>query len=92
LLPPETTSLQKGAGDVLKKFENLCLIVVAGAYKVTLIRSIKAEVEVPPLIPHIDVIQACFRLKFPELRMDEVIRNGIFQVKHLLSCIRRYSR
>jgi hypothetical protein len=58
--PPDTPFFRKGVGEELQKAENRCLRTVAGAYKATPIRSLLAEVGVPPLPLHIDGRQARF--------------------------------
>jgi hypothetical protein len=47
-------------GEELQKIENHCLRTVSGAYKATQVRSLQAEVGIPPLPLHMDGRQARF--------------------------------
>ncbi len=83
--PPDTPFFQKGVGEELQKAENRCLRTVAGAYKATPIRSLHAEVGVPPLPLHMDGRQARFLLRSAESEIDKVIGEGILKVRRFLS-------
>jgi hypothetical protein len=76
----------------LQKIENRCLRTVSGACKATPVRSLQAEVGVAPLSLHMDGRQACFRLRSAESGIDMVIGEGIFKVRHFLSCTRTHPR
>ena len=79
-------------GEELQKAENRCLRTISGAYKATPIRSLQAEVGVPPLPLHMDGRQARFRLRSAESGINEVIGEGILKVRHFLSCTRTRPR
>ncbi len=52
--PPSTPFFRTGMGEELQKIENCCLRTVSGAYKATPVRSLQAEVGIPPLPLHMD--------------------------------------
>jgi hypothetical protein len=87
-----TPFFRKGMGEELQKIENCCLSTVSGAYKATPVRSLQAEVGIPPLPLHMDGRHACFRLRSAESGIDRVIGEGILKVRQFLSCTRTCSR
>jgi hypothetical protein len=86
--PPSMLFIQKGLGDKLQRVENRCLRIVSRAHMATPIRSLQAEVGVPPLSLHMDGWQAQFHLRSAEAGIDRVIEEGIFKVGQFLSCTR----
>jgi hypothetical protein len=71
---------------------NCCLRSVSGAYKAKLVRSLQAEVGVPPLPLHLDGRQAQFCMRSTESGLDRVIGEGILKVREFLSCTRTQPR
>jgi hypothetical protein len=71
--PPSTPFFRKGMGDELQKVENCCLRTFSGAYKTTPVRSLQAEVGIPPLPLHMDYRKAQFCLRSAESGIDRVI-------------------
>ncbi len=57
----------------LSPLHNSCLRAISGAYKVTPIRNLVAEVGVPLLGMHLDSLQARFRLRLEESGVQEVV-------------------
>ncbi len=55
-------------------------------------RSLQAEVGIPPLLLHLDSWQARFRLRSAESGIDRVIGEGNLKVRQFLSCTRTHSR
>jgi hypothetical protein len=82
----------KGLGDKLQRVKNCCLRTVSGAYKATPVRSLQAEVSVPPLPLHMDGRQARFRLRSAESGIVRMIGEGMLKLRQFLSCTRTRSR
>jgi hypothetical protein len=58
--PPSSQFFPKGLRDKLQRVENRCLRTFSGAYKATPVRSLQAEVGIPPLFLQMDGRQAHF--------------------------------
>ncbi len=85
--PPDKSFFLTGVGEELQEAENRCLRIVAGAYKATPIRSLLAEVGVPPLPLHMDGKQARFRMRPAKSGTEKVIGEGMQKVRRFLSPI-----
>jgi hypothetical protein len=90
--PPSMPFFKKMVGEELQKIKNCCPRTVSGASKATPVRSLQAEVGVPPLPLHMDGRQACFCLRPAESGIDRVIGEGILKVRQFLSYTRTRTR
>ncbi len=64
----------------LMPLQSNCLRAISGAYRATPTRNFEVEVRAPPLVIHLDSIQARFRVKLEESEAVWVIREAVEKV------------
>jgi hypothetical protein len=68
----------------LKKVQNKCLRVVAGAYRATPVSVLETETFTPPLNLHLDAKLARFRLRHKQSGMEELVTASCTQIRRKL--------
>jgi hypothetical protein len=78
---------RQAAGPVakLKKIQNKCLRVVAGAYRATPVSVLETETFIPPLDLQLDAKLARFRLRHKQSGMEELVRAACAEIRRKLA-------